>query len=290
MPRTGSRFNPVLNSGATPQTGGGVTLDTGGSSVPGNTGFIPNQGPPTDYPAGGGLPGGSDISAGQGGGQPGNFTGDSAAFLNSLYNSRPVFLQQQQDLLTSLGPSLRSAVFAASPELAQTADYYNKTFNDPFGGSLSTYQDVARQAQAARGFGGGGTGPSGEEARYLTNFAEQRRMQLAPQMAAFGQQILGNTGLAAPPDINLGTVGGLAIQNRQLTEQVKAGKAESAQAKTLYEQYLAIIKSNGASAAPPSGPNNPFGNAGRGPHVSVIVGEGAAGGVGSSSPFNPYNL
>src|SRR3970282_1478748 len=47
---------------------------------------------------------------------PSGFTGDASSFLESLYTSRPKFVQQQQDLLSQFGPSSRQAIFAASPE------------------------------------------------------------------------------------------------------------------------------------------------------------------------------
>jgi hypothetical protein len=199
MPLTGNYANRFGNF-TIPQTGGVDSLDIGTANQS-PTGGAVGAGPST-----GGLPPGSPINDATGGTPDigGGFTGGSSAFLNSLYNARPQLIQQQGDLLNSLGPSLRSAIFSASPELATTANYYQQNFNDPFGGSLSTFQDAIRGAQAARGFGNAaGTGPAGEEARYLTNFAEQRRMQLAPQMAAFGQQLLGNSGLGAPSQADL---------------------------------------------------------------------------------------
>jgi len=289
MPTLGNNAASTLFN--QPKTGGVDTLETP-QAYPGNFGGSPGAGPST-----GGLNPSSPILDNTGGTPDigGGFTGGSQAYLNSLYNARPQFIAQQGDLLSSLGPSLRSAIFSASPELATTANYFQQNFNDPFGGSLSTFQDAIRGAQAARGFGGGGSGPAGEEARYLTNFAEQRRMALAPQMAQFGQALLGNSGLAQPSQVDLSTIGGLTLQSQQLQAQIKAGQAESQQSKTLYQQYLDIIKKSGSSAAPPSGKNNPFA-----PTTTINVGSsnnftGPSGffennGGTTASPFNPYNL
>jgi len=210
--------------------------------------------------------------------KPPSFSGDSADFLKSLYTSRPQFVQQQQDLLTQLGPSSRAAIFAASPELASTANYYQTAMNDPFGGNLQTYQEAIRGAQAARGFGvAGGTAPAGEEARYLTNYAAQQRERIAPQMAQFGQGLLNISGLGGPPDISLAALGGLALQNRTLNEVIKANQEASEQAKKMYQQQL-----NAGSGANPYGVKSGSGSTGAfgagGGTTSVAVGGGGAGG------------
>jgi len=159
---------------------------------------------------------------------------DASSFLKALYEARPNFLAQQGELLNKLGPSLRQGIFNASPELATASNYLNQTFNDPYGGSRSTYEDAIRGAQAARGFGGGGTGVTGEEGRYLTNFAERRRQELLPQLTQFGQGMLGLAGLAGPPDVTLAGLGGLALGARNLNEQVKAGNSQSAFAANMF--------------------------------------------------------
>jgi len=208
--------------------------------------------------------------------KPPSFSGDSADFLKSLYTSRPQFVQQQQDLLTQLGPSSRAAIFAASPELASTANYYQTAMSDPFGGNLQTYQEAIRGAQAARGFGvAGGTAPAGEEARYLTNYAAQQRERIAPQMAQFGQGLLNISGLGGPPDISLAALGGLALQNRTLNEVIKANQEASEQAKKMYQQQL-----NAGSGANPYGTKSSSGGAfgAGGGTTSVAVGGGGAGG------------
>lgn len=238
-----------------PNQSGGPSYNLGGDSPSGygNTGF--------QNPLSGSTP---------------QFSGDGGDFLKSLYQARPQFVQQQQDLLTQLGPSSRNAIFAASPELASTANYYNQVMTDPFGGNLQTYQEAIRGAQAARGFGvAGGSAPAGEEARYLTNYAAQQRMQIAPQQAAFGQGLLNIAGLGGPPDISLGALGSLALQNRNLNEIIKANEASSAQAKKMYQEQL-----NAGSGANPYGAKGATSGSptGGGGSYSSSVGTGAASG------------
>ena len=169
---------------------------------------------------------------------PPAFGGDAGQFLQSLFQARPAFVQQQGELLNTMGPSLRNAVRAASPELAQLGDYLNQSFQNPFGSSLSTYQDTLRTAQAARGFGSaGGTGPAGEEARYLTNLAERRRSELAPQLQSYGNNMLQLSGLAGPPDVGLAALGGLALQNRNLNESIFAGNRQSEISSNLFNSF-----------------------------------------------------
>jgi len=168
---------------------------------------------------------------------PSGFTGDASNFLESLYTSRPKFVQQQQDLLNQLGPSSRQAILNASPELAAASQHITSTYNDPFGGAGSTFQDAIRTAQAARGFGGGGTGPAGEEARYLTNYAQQRRDALLPQAQSFGTNMLNLAGLGGPPDVSLGALGSLGLGYRRLLEEIEAGNRQSQYAERLFNQY-----------------------------------------------------
>lgn len=144
---------------------------------------------------------------------------DVRRFVQDLIATRPDVLNQQQQLLNTLGPSLRQAAFRASPELQQASQFIQQRFQDPLGGLGSEYAARIQQAQAARGFGGGGTGPSREEAKFLTALAEQSRLQLLPQAQAFGQQILGISGLGAPPDLTLAALGGLILQNRQFQSE-----------------------------------------------------------------------
>ena len=168
---------------------------------------------------------------------PSGFTGDASSFLESLYQARPKFVQQQQDLLTQLGPSSRQAIFAASPELAAAGQHITSTYNDPFGGAGSTFQDAIRTAQAARGFGGGGTGVAGEEARYLTNYAQQRRDALLPQAQSFGTNMLNIAGLGGPPDVSLGALGSLGLGYRRLLEEISAGERQSQYSERLFNLY-----------------------------------------------------
>lgn len=210
------------------------------------------------------------------------FGGDAGDFLSALYTSRPQFVQQQQQLLSTLGPSSRQAIFAASPELAQASQYYNQAFNDPYGGQLNTFTEALRGAQAARGFGNaGGSGPAGEEARYLTNYAAQQKERLAPQLAQFGQGLLNIAGLGGPPDITLGALGTLAFQNRTLNETIAANKEASEYAKKMYEQsQMAPSNPFGSKSG---GTSSPYGGGGS---VSSTVG-GTTSGVLSTAK-NPY--
>ena len=179
-----------------------------------------------------GLPGGGSVPKNRG--TVPNFSGDSATFLQSLYQARPEFVRQQGDLLKQFGTSTREAIFTASPELKAASDYITKTFSDPFGGSRETYEDAIRGAQAARGFTGGGSGVTGEEARYLTNYAERRRQELLPQAQAFGNNLLQLSGLGGPPDLTLGAIGALALQNRNYIDSKAAADSQSLFARSLY--------------------------------------------------------
>lgn len=148
------------------------------------------------------------------------------AVMDSILKARPAFVQQQQDLLNKYGTSLRNSILHASPELAAASKYYNDRFADPFGGMEGEFQGRIRTAQAARGFGGGGTGPSGEEARYLQGLAEQTRQNLLPGMQNFGASVLGLSGLG-PPDYSTGQFANLAgdiyaanLRNSQFQQQL----------------------------------------------------------------------
>lgn len=92
--------------------------------------------------------------------------------------------------------ALRSSILRASPEMARINSYLSDRFDNPIPQQLAAgFEDRIRTAQAARGFGGGGTGVAGEEARFLFGVAEQQRQQLLPAMGNFGQQILQMSGL-----------------------------------------------------------------------------------------------
>lgn len=150
------------------------------------------------------------------------------SIMQNLLNFRPQFLQQQQNLLNQYGSSLRTSILGASPELSQAADFYQSRFQNPIPPELEAqFAERIRGAQAARGFGGGGTGPVGEEARYLTGLAEEQRLKLLPGMQQFGAGILGMSGLAGPP--NLASEGGLnafanmfgsVLRNQQFQQQL----------------------------------------------------------------------
>lgn len=199
-----------------------------------------------------------------------SFTGDAKDFLSSLYSARPRFVQQQGALLQQLGPQLRQSIFAASPELAAASQHIQNTFNDPYGGQQSTFQDAIRSAQAARGFTGGGSGVVGEEARYLSNYTQQRRDALLPQAQSFGNQMLGIAGLNGPPDLSLGAIGQLSLAQANLQFQQQTASQQSAYAERLYNDYNQQLSQSSQT------PNNPFGaklpsGGGRG-SVSTVVG------------------
>lgn len=164
------------------------------------------------------------FSTGGGSTAGGSFTPQSV--MDALLKARPAFVQQQQDLLNKYGTSLRNSILHSSPELAAASKYYSDRFSDPFGGLEGEFQGRIRTAQAARGFGGGGTGPSGEEARYLQGLAEETRQRLLPGMQQFGGQILGLSGLG-PPDYNTGQfantfadIYGANLRNSQFQQQL----------------------------------------------------------------------
>lgn len=229
-------------------------------------------------------PGPSPYAGGTGG--TASFSGDAAGFLKSLYEARPAFLRQQGNLLESLGPALRQSIFNASPELAQASDYLNQTFSDPFGGARSTFEDAIRGAQSARGFTGGGSGVVGEEARYLTNYAMQRRDALLPQLTGFGNAILGISGLQGPPDITLGAIGALALQNRNQIDSKAAAEAQSRQAAQMYQDFLAGAGGGTAGGVGGAGAGSNIGRlTGAGGSTTSIVG-GAGAGQGTPDFFS----
>lgn len=161
----------------------------------------------------------------------------TSEFLNALYAARPGMVQQQVDLLSQFGPAARQAVFAASPELAGAGQFLQNLYSDPFGGALETYQDALRSAQASRGFGGSTGAVAGEEARYLTNFAQQMRLQAVPQAMQFGQTLLGLGGLG-PPESSLGFLGDVALGARQQALDYQA----ALRSEQMYKDYQAELE------------------------------------------------
>lgn len=172
-------------------------------------------------------------TAGTTAGTTGALTGAMQQFspqnmMQQLLNFRPQFIQQQQNLLNQYGSSLRQSILGASPELSQAANFYQSRFQNPIPPELEAqFQERIRGAQAARGFGGGGTGPVGEEARYLTGLAEEQRLKLLPQMEQFGAGILGMSGLAQPTqftgDNGLNAFANMfssALRNQQFNQQL----------------------------------------------------------------------
>lgn len=260
-----------------PQTGGPLTLDPNAVQQLGGN-------PAGGGPGGGAPPGPNNAYLG---------VGPAAPFLKDLYNSRPQFIQQQGQLLQSLGPQLRSSIFATSPELQQASDYLTKTFADPFAGQQSTFQDAIRTAEAARGFGGGGSGLAGEEARYLNNYAAQQRQQLLPQLQGLGNNLLGVSGLQAPPDMTLAAIGGLGFQNLGLQAQIQAGQQQAAISQELLKAYTANNPIGGANPFAAVGQQqNPFATGGftfssnTGGGGDRLAGTDAFGGMLTQDPRN----
>lgn len=210
-----------------------------------------------------------------------NGTGSGGQFLQSLYAARPAFMAQHGELLGSLGLPLRNAIMNASPELAGVGNYYQSRMNQPLAPDLEqAHAERIRTAQAARGFGGGGYGPAAQEARYLTNLSEQTRAQIAPQAAAFGQAILGISGLNGPPDITLGALGGLmtstnaqtqqgnqwqqefALQLRNFEETMKANQQQSQFAQQQFDWMKGYLSSQGGSRGAAAAPFSQGGSQG----------------------------
>lgn len=162
---------------------------------------------------------------------------DPGGFLSSLYTARPAFVQQQGQLLSGLAPQLRQSLLSSIPELGQLSQFLTSRFSQPIPRALEKdFAERLRTAQAARGFVGG-TGPASEEARFLTALAEQQRTALAPQLAAFGQQTLGNIGLAGPPDITLAGLGSLLFGQRQFEAELTAARRSDAFSQQLLNQF-----------------------------------------------------
>lgn len=161
------------------------------------------------------------------------------SFFQALLAARPQFLSQQQGLLESLGGPLRQALFSASPELAMTSNYLQSQFSNPLPPDLAQdYAERIRTAQAARGFGGGGTGPAGEEARFLLGAADQRRMQLLPQLQQFGANVLGMTGLQGPPNLDFASIASALLGQNRLNAETAAGQSQSRFAQQMYQDML----------------------------------------------------
>ena len=208
--------SPAPTPGGTqPRTGGADTFDSGGG-------------------------------AGGGGASPWAGSGAAGQFFQAMETARPRFIQQQQDLLQQFGVPMRNALLNASPELAAAAGYFDTSFKNPLPDDLAqSYSGYMRSAQAARGFGGGGTGPSGEEAQFLTQMAEGRRRELLPQMVQFGQSMLGMSGLQSPPDMNFASVASAMSSQNQLAQQQSQFQQQFSQQQREYQDTL---KANQAQA------------------------------------------
>lgn len=138
-------------------------------------------------------------------------------------------LQQHQKSLRDFAAPLRELVFQASPELARASKFLQERFEQPIPEEmLNTYRQNLRQAQISRGFEGG-QGPALQEAELLTGLVEQERSRLLPAMQQFGGQILGMTGLMAPPEVDFPSFAS------SITEQGRTGLAYSQLAQQGYQ-------------------------------------------------------
>lgn len=121
---------------------------------------------------------------------------------------------------SGLAEKTRSRILGASPELGRVANFLEDAYVNPIPNALrGAYQDYIRGAQSARGFGGGGTGETSEEARYLLGVAEQRRMELLPFQMQFGQQLLGMAGFGGAQSPTGQEVFGIHAQRKALSIQ-----------------------------------------------------------------------
>jgi hypothetical protein len=198
-------------------------------------------------------------------------------FMRIMMAARPEIMEQQRQLLGNLGPGMRQAMMTASPELASSAEFYQSRVDQPIPESMARdYQDRLRQAQAARGFTGGGSGPAEQEAARLTGLAEQRRFQAAGAQQQLGMQMLGMGGFGQIPGADLSTIGsiglgagGLGLEQRRLAEQVLAGQQQSAAAQSMWSQLMSAITPN------PGG------------GIAGWQGSGGLPGVGTAGPLLP---
>lgn len=132
--------------------------------------------------------------------------------------------------LKKYGVATHDAILRASPELKKISKFLDSRFSGKIPQDmLEGYQDSIRSAQAARGFGGGGTGVTGEEARYLTGLQEAQRMQLLPFMQSFGQSVLGMAGLGGANTVS----GQEALNMWSNYKQVRLAEAQFRHQKTM---------------------------------------------------------
>lgn len=201
--------------------------------------------------AGGVLPGGFG-TPGYGGGGAGGVNpyatfkglGGAGEYMSALFQARPAFIQQQGELLGSLGMPMRNAVLAASPELMQASNFLQSRFANPIPPELEAeFRDKIRTAQAGRGFSGGGSAVFGDEARYLQGLAEETRRAILPQLQSMGGAILGMSGLQGPPELGFGTVSGAMSNAAQLAQQQAQWKSEFALQTKSYQDQLAAAQS-----------------------------------------------
>lgn len=170
--------------------------------------------------------------------------GDAAGYLQALYQARPAFLQQHQEILGTMGLPLRNAVLAASPELASASQYLTSSFQNPIPpGMEQEWAERLRTAQAARGFTGG-SGPAQQEAKYLMGLAEERRQNLLPQLSQFGTLMLNATGLQ-PPDANLSALGAMMTSQAELAAQIAAGNKQSEFSQQMFDWYKTYLGKEG---------------------------------------------
>ena len=129
--------------------------------------------------------------------------------------------------LTQFGADTQAAILRSNTGLANINKYLTQTFEEPIPTSIKEgYQDYIRSAQAARGFGGGGAGETGEEARFLFTAAEARRQQVLPLYQSFSQGLLGMSGLGGPQMVDQNTIFQQKLASNEL--DFRAGQAHIA--------------------------------------------------------------
>jgi hypothetical protein len=186
------------------------------------------------------------VARGQPGFQPSSPEDISRVQMNLQRN----YLANHLSTLQTLGPSLRSAVLSASPELTQASSYLMGAYQDPFGGNLPQYQDSIRQAMEARGFSyNSGAAPAGQEAAMLTGYANQRRSELSGQLTQFGTGVMQLAGVEPPKIPDFAQILSGQLQSQQLGLQAQQQswerqrtEEESSRAQTMYNDYLGMLR------------------------------------------------
>ena len=132
--------------------------------------------------------------------------------------------------LSNYGAETQAAILRSSTGLSNINKYLTDTFENPVPTSVREgYQDYVRSAQSARGFGGSGSGETGEEARFLFSAGERRRQETLPIYQTFSQGLLGMSGLQGPQLVDQNTVFQQKLQSNAMDLQA----AQFSHAKTM---------------------------------------------------------